>query len=72
MPKQGSPIFRIMRHAAVVLAVFALLCPAAMAQDNGNNGGNTGNNTGNGDNNTSFSRSAVGGVSVNTDGILGT
>jgi hypothetical protein len=39
-----------------------------MAQDDGGNGnGDSGNGT---DNNVSFSRSAVGGVSVNSDGVL--
>ena len=68
MPKQGSPIFRILRQAAVVLAVFAMLCPVAMAQDDGGDDGN--GDSGTGDSNVSFSRSAVGGVSVNSAGVL--
>jgi hypothetical protein len=64
MPKQGSPIFRIMRQAAVALAVLAMLCPIATAQDDG-----TGTGTGT-DGNVSYSRSAVGGVSVNAEGVL--
>lgn len=56
MPQQGLPAARLLRLAAVALAMVAAACMPSMAQDDTSY--------------TSFSRSAVGGISVSTDGVL--
>ena len=68
MPSYGFPVIRVIRPAAMLTLVLALLvslCHTAWAQNDNNN-----NNNNNNDGGAMYSRSAVGGVMIDANGVL--